>query len=419
MFIQQKRILFGFVLLLTACFAMGHRQESTESTGEVQVQLAVDVSNQFCFELYEKLKENGGNIFFSPFSITMAMAMVFEGARGWTSGEMLDVFKFPGDEKTRLESFSAVYHLVNKKDAKYTLHTANALWIQKDYKILPDYIKKIKEYYYGSVENVDFIHALEQARQTINTWVEKKTNNRIKNLFPPGSLNSNSRLVITNAVYFKGKWVKQFDKELTRDEDFWITEERSVKVPMMRMTDPQSMFNYGETESLQILELPYEGDALSMIILLPRAKDLRLIENGLNEEKFKEYLSLLSPNRVSVFLPRFTFENRYELTKILCELGMPNAFSPHADFSGIDGSRNLFIQTVVHQSYVDVNEEGTEAAAATGVAVGITAVRPKIPVFRADHPFIFVIQEKGTGNILFMGRVVEPELKNGDKDNQR
>jgi serpin B len=281
--------------------------------------------------------------------------------------------------------------------------------VQKDYPLLQTYLKNIEKYYDGYARNVDFIGATEQARQTINKWVEKKTNDKIKDLFPPGSLDANSSLVITNAIYFKGTWVKQFDKKLTAEEDFWVTETKSIKVPMMRRTDPEAVYNYAETEDLQILELPYEGDDLSMMIILPRSKNIDLVEKDLNWEKIEEWKVPLSQKRVEVYLPRFTFKTKYNLTVNLSQLGMPNAFAPHCDFSGIDGTKNLYVKAVVHQAFVDVNEEGTEAAAATGVVVGITSVGPQIPVFRADHPFIFVIQEKNTGNILFIGRVVEPE----------
>ncbi|MGB9721867.1 MAG: serpin family protein [bacterium] len=402
-------LLLNIILLSGFVFAMGGKAEVPKPVRE-DVQPVVEGNNYFCFNLYKNLAEKEtGNIFYSPFSITMAIAMVFEGANGWTAEEMQDVFHFPEDSKIRQESFFSLYQQLNKKNVRYKLNIANALWVQKDYTLLQKYLKTIEKYYDGYAKNVDFIGATEQARQTINKWVEGKTNDKIKDLFPPGSLNSNSRLVITNAIYFKGTWVKQFDKKLTTEDDFWTTETKSVKVPMMRRTDPEAVYNYAETENLQILELPYEGDDLSMIVVLPNEKNLALIEKDLSIEKFEQWKALLSPVRVEVYLPRFTFRTRYNLTANLSMLGMPNSFAPHCDLSGIDGTKNLYIQSVVHQAYIDVNEEGTEAAAATGVVVGITSVGPRIPVFRADHPFIFVIQDKNTGNILFIGRVVEPQ----------
>ncbi|MEO0095708.1 MAG: serpin family protein [candidate division WOR-3 bacterium] len=400
----MKYFLIG-LMLFTFVYAMGGRAEVPQKFDEI-----VQGNNRFCFNLYKNLTESEtGNIFYSPFSITMAIAMVFEGAKSWVKGEMYEVFKFPLDEKNRRETFLSLYKQINKKNAKYRLHIANALWIQKDYPFLPEYLKTIQKYYDGYARNVDFIGATEQTRQIINKWVEDKTNQKIKDLFPPGSIDQQSRLVITNAIYFKGQWLKQFDKSLTTEEDFWVNESKTIKVPMMKRIDPETRFNYAETDELQILELPYEGNDLSMVILLPRKNDLKLVEKELSQEKFEEWKKLLSETRVEVYLPKFTFKTRYTLTPNLSQLGMPNAFSPHCDFSGIDGTKNLYIRSVVHQAYVDVNEEGTEAAAATGVVVGITSVGPRIPVFRADHPFIFVIQEKNTGNILFIGRVVEPK----------
>ncbi len=400
----MKDCLVGLIFF-TFLYGMGGRAEVPQKFDEI-----VQGNNRFCINLYKNLTENEtGNIFYSPFSITMAMGMVFEGAKGWVQGEMYEVFKFPLDEKIRRESFLSLYKQINKKNAKYKLHIANALWIQKDYPFLPEYLKTIQKYYDGYARNVDFIGQTEATRQIINTWVEDKTNQKIKDIFPPGSIDQQSRLVITNAIYFKGQWVKQFDKSLTAEEDFWVTETRAIRVPMMKRIDPDARFNYAETDELQILELPYEGNDLSMVILLPRKNDLETIEKELTVEKFEEWKKFLSETRIEVYLPKFTFTTRYVLTTNLSQLGMPNAFSPHCDFSGIDGTKNLYIRSVVHQAYVDVNEEGTEAAGATGVVVGITSVGPRIPVFRADHPFIFLIQEKNTGNILFIGKVVEPK----------
>ncbi len=405
---MAKRMLICVFVMYHLFFAMGGKVQ-TPQIDEAITKTIVAGNNRFCFNLYQSLSEKeSGNIFYSPFSISMALAMLYEGAKGWVAQEIEDVFQFPVDARTRHESFKALHQQLNKKGAKYKLSIANALWIQKDYPILAQYLKTIETYYSGYATNLDFIGAIEQARKTINKWVEEKTNDKIKDLFPPGSLNTQSRLVITNAIYFKGTWVKQFDKKITMEEDFWVNDTRSVKVPMMRRVDPEAVFYYAETQDLQLLELPYEGNELSMIILLPRERTLDYLKNNLNQEKFAEWKSLLSEQRVEVFLPRFTFTTKYDLTTNLAQLGMPNAFSPHCDFSGIDGTKNLYVQSVVHQAFVDVNEEGTEAAAATGVVVGITSVGPRIPVFRADHPFLFVIQEKATGNILFFGQVVEP-----------
>ncbi len=368
----------------------------------------VDANNQFSLELYSNIKDKEeGNIFFSPYSISTALAMTYEGARGQTADEIQSVFHFPEDSNVRRPNFAAVYNQLNKGDAKYKLNTANALWVQQDFQLLDDYTNTVETYYGGKETNVDFVGTTEQARQTINNWVEDETNNKIKNLFPQGSLTPLSRLVLTNTIYFKGTWVEQFDKSDTRDEDFRVSSDQTVKVPMMRRTDKDAKFNYTETEDLQILEMLYEGEDLSMLVLLPKNDDIKLLEESLTLEKLSDWKNQLRKQRVNVFMPKFTFDTKYFLNENLKEMGMPLAFLESADFSGIDGTKSLFIQIVVHQAFVDVNEEGTEAAAATGVGIGITSV-PQIKIFRADHPFIFIIQERGTGNILFLGRVVNP-----------
>jgi len=214
--------------------------------------------------------------------------------------------------------------------------------------------------------------------------------------------------LLTNAIYFKGTWVKQFDKSDTRDEDFRVSADQTVKVQMMRRTDEDAKFNYAETEDLQIIEMLYDGKELSMLVLLPKDDDLKSLEDLLTSENLNKWNDQVREQRVDVFIPRFTFTTKYTLNENLKEMGMPSAFSELADFSGIDGTKSLSIQMVVHQAFVDVNEEGTEAAAATGVGIGITSLPPPVPIFRADHPFIFIIQEKETGNILFFGRVVDP-----------
>ncbi|MDY6958461.1 MAG: serpin family protein, partial [Halobacteriota archaeon] len=348
-------------------------------------------------------------VFFSPYSISTALAMTYEGARGETAEEIQSVFYFPVDDETRRRSFEAIHNNFNKEDADYKLETANALWIQEDYRILDEYIDTIEKYYGGRATNLDFINSTEDSRQTINSWVEEKTNNKIKDLFPQGSLDRYTRLVLTNAIYFKGDWVKQFNENDTRDEDFRVSSNQTVKVPMMERTGEEARFNYAETEELQLLEMLYEGEELSMLILLPKNDDIESIEESLTFENLGDWKSELRTQQVNVFIPKFTFTTRYSLNENLEEMGMPSAFTEkEADFSGIDGTYNLLIQSVVHQAFVDVNEEGTEAAAATGVSFGITSLPPEPKTFRADHPFIFIIQEKETGTILFLGRVTDP-----------
>ncbi|MCL5773260.1 MAG: serpin family protein [Firmicutes bacterium] len=368
----------------------------------------VNANNQFAFDLYFKLKDKEDNIFFSPWSISSALVMTYEGARGKTAQEMQSVLHFPKDDGIRRASFKEINDRINKKDKKYKLSTANALWAQQAYPFLPEYKNLIQQYYGGKITNLDFIKDAEKSRKIINTWVEQQTNNKIKDLIPPDILGPLTRLVITNAIYFKGNWLTQFNKKNTKKADFKIEPARTVKVQMMSLT--RKKFNYAEADKLQILELPYNGEELSMLVLLPKENNLKFAENYLNQEKLNELKNSLAEQQVDVYIPKFKLETKYMMKSTLKEMGMPTAFSSFADFSGMDGTQKLKIDAVIHKAFVDVNEEGTEAAAATAVIITEKAVqRPsKKIIFRADHPFIFIIQETKTGNILFMGRVVNP-----------
>jgi len=422
---MKRKTLAGVLIILVIIVAGGlliSRKRSPSpgvkpeesSGGSSGVANVVEANNQFAFEYYSHLKNREtGNIFFSPFSISSALVMTYEGAREQTAKEMQSVLHFPADDNLRRTEYLKIFNELNKKDKKYELNIANALWAQKDYQFLSDYIDTVEKYYGGKTNNLDFVKDPEGSRVTINDWVEKQTKDKIKDLIPQGVINDMTRLVLTNAIYFKGEWVKQFDKENTTDEDFRINENDSVKVPMMQRTDEEAEFNYAENKDLQILEMPYSGEDLSMLILLPKNDDLAKVENSLSTENLAQWKKDLKKQRVEVFVPKFKFETKYLMTEDLKAMGMPTAFGLGADFSGMDGKKDLFISAVIHQAFVEVNEEGTEAAAATGVVMMLGALpgeETKIPVFRADHPFIFLIQEKNSGNILFVGRVVNPAL---------
>lgn len=362
--------------------------------------------SQFALELYSNIRNgDGGNIFYSPYSIFVALAMAYEGARGQTADEIRSVFHFPSDNATLRSSMAAIYNELNREDGSDLLRTANALWVQNDYPLLEEYLSTIDRYYVGRAGNVDFRWATEQARQTINGWVQDETNNKIRDLLPPGSLDPSTRLFLTNAIYFEGAWVTQFPVSETQEQDFRVSEGQTVRVPMMNLLGHYgAVFNYFEDENLQVLEMKYDSGDLSMLILLPKNGNLTSLEDSLTLEHLNQWRNGLTEQRVDVSIPRFTFTAEYSLARNLAEMGMPTAFSGAADFSGIDGTRNLCIQYVVHQAFIDVNEKGTEGAAATGV--GMCLMLP--PLFLANHPFMFLIQDRGTGNILFLGRVIDP-----------
>jgi len=381
------------------------KADDTGSTSQ-GIQEVVNANNKFAFDLYSELnKSEDGNIFYSPYSISAALAMTYDGAKGQTADEMKSVFHFPESNILR-PNFAAIYNDINKKDKPYKLSTGNALWVQQDYQLLGEYLSTVEKYYGGKAANLDFAKEAEKSRQTINTFIEEQTDNKIKDLIPQGVLDASTRLILTNAIYFKGTWTWEFDKSDTREQDFRITPTNIVKTPMMHMKNDKAKFNYADTGGLQILELPYKGDEISMLILLP-TENLDAIELSLTAEKLKEYMDQMKETELDgIFLPKFEFDTKYFMKETLSKMGMPTAFG-NADFSGMTGKKDLLIDFVIHQAYVKVDEEGTEAAAATAVGMRLRSAGRRT-TFRADHPFIFIIQEKKTGNIVFLGRVIDP-----------
>ena len=397
---------------------------TADDSGSTQegIQQVVDANNQFAFGLYNSLSENEtGNLFYSPYSISTALAMTYEGAEGQTAEEMKTVFHFPEFEILRPNS-AAIYNLINKNNKDYELSTGNALWVQYDYPFFYFYTSRDENYYGGKAAEVDFVGETEKSRQTINEFIEKQTKNKIVDLISQGMLSPMTRLVLTNAIYFKGDWVYEFDEGETRDREFSISENEKINVPTMYMKSEDIELNYANLEKLQILELPYKGNDTSMLIILPKQGNFFDYEKGeqegvyytledinLSYEKLEEYKSQMNETKLAhIILPKFKFETEYLLNDVLSSMGMPTAFDQVlADFSGMGEMTNLVISKIIHKAYIDVNEKGTEAAAATAVIMQVRAAFGG-ENFEADHPFIFIIQEKETGEILFMGRVADP-----------
>ena len=369
------------------------------------VEATVEGYNGFAFDLYGRYSAGDGNILFSPYSISTALSMTYEGARGETADEMEAVFGFLEGPSMRLPSVARIYNTLNDADREYTLHTVNALWVQQGYPVVEDYVDAIVGYYGGDVNALAFVAEPDESRVTINEWVEERTNDRIKDLFPSGSIDADVRLVLTNAIYFKGDWLYEFDEEATGEEKFHVSPTTTVTVDMMSLRD--ETFKYAETDDLQVLELPYTGEDVSMLILLPKEGRMGDVESQLSADSLGEWLGMMEGAAVNVYLPRFTFETKYFMMEDLAEMGMPTAFTDAADFSGMNAEDQLFIDKVIHQAFIEVNEKGTEATAATGVSVALTAAIQE-EVFRADHPFVFLIRDMETGVILFMGRVADP-----------
>jgi len=399
-------VLLGCCVLVAATVA---RAEDPSGPSNPDVAALVSGNNQFAFDLYSRLAgQEEGNLFFSPYSISSALAMTYVGARGNTETQMRDVLHFPVAQDRLHAAFGNVVGVLNGSQDAYQLSVANRLWGQQGYPFLADFVDTTAQHYGAQMARVDFIGHTEQTRQTINQWVEDQTQQKIKDLIPAGALNPSTRLVLTNAIYFKGDWKYQFDPELTQEAPFQITPDRQFTVQMMHQ---QSEFRYAALGNFQMLEMPYTGEDLSMLALLPNEPDgMGELESWLNAERLDQSIGQLHSRDVSVFLPKFEITRKFGLKPELASMGMTDAFTPGAaDLSGINGKRDLFISDVVHKAFVEVNEEGTEAAAATGVIVGVTSVPPPPELFRADHPFMFLIRDNRTESILFIGRMTEPE----------
>ncbi len=363
----------------------------------------------FALDLYKQLKATPGNLFFSPYSISMCLGMAYAGARGDTEKQMADVLHFPKDARVHA-AFRELQEVLSEagREKGIELSIANGLWAQKEYPFLPEFLNVARNDYAANIQQVDFKTEAEAARNEINRWVEDKTKGKIQNLLPSGSLDALTRLVLANAVYFKGTWTKRFEKEQTATQPFHVSAATQVSVPLMHHFDE---VKYTENAELQAVELPYSKGELAMVILLPRqVEGCGKLEGPLSPEVLARTLGALNRQRVEIFLPRFKLESRFQLKPPLAEMGMVNAFTPKADFSGIDGSRGLNISEVFHKAWGLVNEEGTEAAAATGTVMTLSAARPSRPpvVFRADHPFVFFIRDTRSGSILFLGRLSDP-----------
>ncbi len=396
--------------IVTSIWAMGGKPGPDKVADET----VVAGNNEFALDLYAQLKAEKGNLFFSPYSISTALAITYVGSRGETEKQMANVLHFNPDQSVFHPTFAQViYDLTGKKSKAYELNVANALWGQKDYKFLETFLDITKQHYGAGLKTVDFKNATEEVRQRINDWVEKQTKDKIKDLIKPGVLNPLTRLVLTNAIYFKGNWADQFDKKLTKAEPFTLTNGEKVDVPMMGYKGIQE-FKYTKGDGFQALELPYVDNELAMTIFLPDEVDgINALEESLTAEKLSLWLKRMYQQEVIVNLPKFKLTCEFGLKDQLNAMGMTDAFIlGKADFSGMTLARNadekLHIGAVVHKAFVEVNEEGTEAAAATAVGMQAESIPEPPPVFRADHPFIFVIRDVRSGSILFMGRVMDP-----------
>jgi serpin B len=369
----------------------------------------VQGNTAFAFDLYAQLREKAGNRFFSPFSVSTALAMTSAGAKGQTFDEMVKTLHLPPGADAAHAGFGALMHQLQADPEKrgFELSVANALWGQQGLPFRKEFLDLTQKQYGAGLNTVDFNNP-EQARQTINRWVEQHTKDRIKDLFAPGSLQRSTGLVLTNAIYFKGQWKQKFEEKMTSPQPFHLGSGRDVQAPLMHKG---GRFAYFANDKLQAVELPYGGGDVSMVVLLPKSADgLGALEQSLDAATVDGWLGKLRSMPGDVYLPRFKMTDEFDLTQTLQDMGMKAAFTGRADFSGMLTTEPLMIGKVVHKAFVEVNEEGTTAAAATGVAM----VRASAPAkeerftFRADHPFVFLIRDAKSGSVLFVGRVANP-----------
>ena len=387
------------------------------SPQELELKKLTEGNTEFAFKLYPKIQKSGKNSFFSPFSISSALAMTYAGARANTQQEMAESLCFNLEHDELHKSFLSLNSkLANiQKDGKVKLQIANSLWLQKDMEILQDYLNLTKKYYSSGVNKVDFRNNSSECVNIINQWIEEKTNNKIQNLLSPGAANSSTKLILCNAIYFKGDWLKAFKESQTIDRKFYPMGGQEIYVQTMKQT---SHFNYREFDDFKALDLPYSGDKVSMVVLLPNEKQgLPSLEeklSGKNIQRWLKDLDSCTSSKVIVELPKFKVNFRLSLAKALKSMGMNSAFG-NSDFSGITADAQngkLSISEVIHQAFIEVDEKGTEAAAATAVTMvlGCSARAPirKTYEFKADHPFVFLIRDKVTNSILFVGKILKP-----------
>ena len=410
-------------LLLSACGSGKVAESKLErvSNPDVaasEVEQLVAGNTAFGFDLYQVVRSSDGNVVFSPFSISLAFAMAYGGARGETGIQMADVLHYtlPGDQ------FHPAFNALDldlarrpdqtagvKENERFQLSIANALWGQEGWPFIPEYLDLLAVNYGAGMRLVDFENASESARRQINAWISDQTNRRIKDIIPPGMIDTSTRLVLANAIYFKATWEYEFDANDTADKPFHLRNGDPVSVPMMEIGHQENL-SYTAVDGWQAVALPYKGALTEMVVIVPDAGNFEAFESALTSDRYAEILETMESQEVILSMPKFTFETQYGLKDVLAGMGMQAAFNPDAaDFSGIDGLRDLVISDAIHKAFIAVDEKGTEAAAATVVVFMTTgALMPEGVILKIDRPFFYVIRDIPSGTILFMGRVVDP-----------
>lgn len=411
-------MLFGLVAcaepVLSELVQSEKQHVTSPDVNEADLAVLVNGNSAFALDLYQVLRETSGNFFYSPYSISLALVMTYAGARGETAQQMADTLYFilsqedclhPAFNSLDIELSQRGEGAKGKDGEGFRLNIANAIWGQEGYKFLSEFLDVLAENYGAGLRLLDFANEPEESRITINNWVSDQTEGKIEDLIPQDAIDTLTRLVLTNAIYFNAAWQYLFSEDMTEDGPFYLFDGGKVTVPMMRQVES---FGYAEGDGYQAVELPYDGCELSMVLLLPQAGQFDTFEGSLDAQRVDAIVKDLALRRVALTMPKFEFKSSFSLKETLAAMGMPVAFSGGADFSGMTGNRDLFIADVIHEAFVSVDEAGTEAAAATAVVMEMTAP-PGAPVeVTIDHPFIFLIRDIETGAILFFGRVVNP-----------
>jgi serpin B len=419
----MKRFIILLTLVSTLLSACGggsaevakssRAREKNPNVGEAEISTLVDGNNAFALELYQSLRSKNGNLILSPFSISLALAMTYSGARGETESQMAEVLHFGSQAETH-PAFNALdlaleeSPIVPDKDQEpMQLSIANSVWAEQSFTFFPDFLDTLSMNYGAGIQLLDFMSNPEPSRKTINAWVSDETEDRINNLLTEGTVTPDTKMVLVNAIYFKADWFDPFDANDTYDGTFHLLDGSEVTAPMMSM---YSNIAYATGDGYSVVELPYAGGSAVMDLLVPDEGKFEEIESQVSDEMLKEALANLAPTMLDLNMPKFEYDSSFLLSDALSTMGMPLAFDPNrADFSGMTDEQDLFISDVIHKAFVKVDEKGTEAAAATAVIMeGATAIMPENSLI-IDRPFIYFIRDAESRQILFIGRVLNPQ----------
>jgi len=381
------------------------------------VEQLVKGNTTFAFNLYQALRLLDGNMVYSPYSISLAFAMTYGGARGNTADQMARTLHYDLNEAQFHPAFNILdLDLAGRSsqatdaagEDRFQLSIANSLWGQDGWRFLPDYLDLLAVNYGAGMRLVDFENAPENARKRINNWVSDQTKKRNRDIIPAGAINPLTRLVLANAIYFKATWEHEFDPNVTTKGPFTLLDGNTVDVDMMGFKSEEQL-PYAAGDGWQAVALPYKGGLTDMIIIVPDSGKFESFEASLTAELYNQIVSALQQQGVHLSMPKFTFESYYPLRDILSGMGMQDAFDEQrADFSGIDGQHILYIGEALHKAFIAVDEKGTEAAAST-IVIGMASSMPHGIFLNIDRPFFYVIRDSPSGSILFMGRVINPQ----------